>query len=96
MGTSVNLHTDTHTGATHYNLIAKQPWTGKISLNDKSRKIKKKKKKDWRTKYDWEEKEKEAREDSTMLHRAAYYTSKRPHTMPCTHTYSWQNDYLPN
>lgn len=45
MGTSVNLHTDTHTGATHYNLIAKQPWTGKISLNDKSRKIKKKKKK---------------------------------------------------
>lgn len=43
MGTSANLHTDTHTGVTHYNLIAKQPWTGKISLNDKSRKIKKKK-----------------------------------------------------
>lgn len=39
------MHTDTHTGATHYNLIAKQPWTGKISLNDKSRKIKKKEEK---------------------------------------------------
>lgn len=43
MGTSANMHTDTHTGVTSYNLIAKQPWTGKISLNDKSRKIKKKK-----------------------------------------------------
>lgn len=43
MGTSANMHTDTHTGVTRYNLIAKQPWTGKISLNDKSRKIKKKK-----------------------------------------------------
>lgn len=42
MGTSANMHTDTHTGVTRYNLIAKQPWTGKISLNDKSRKIKKK------------------------------------------------------
>lgn len=34
------MHTDT--GVTHYNLIVKQPWTGKISLNDNSRKIKKK------------------------------------------------------